>query len=300
MSLERVAIVGTAQSWSMTPWTDPGLTICSLNDAYRLNGFVRADAWYDFHPLDKFYTAPAGQLVYAHQIPPGYYVRPAGHLEWLGQQTIPVYLHPDYATQHPPSATWAHARPFPKADVEAAFGRYFTSSPQWMIAHALLHGAKEIQVYGIHLATESEYLEQRPGFEYLLGRVLGPSKVTVTVKNGLRHYETRDGHVVLPEASPILQSDFQYAFQPRPRAVLEPLKWELHKVAIKQQRILHAMKTKAPWAPWVTLQEPAADPQQPPIVRRLSTRAAQQEWWRLDAWSADCQDRLQRAQATWS
>jgi hypothetical protein len=53
----RVAIVGTAQSYLKTPWTDPGLTILSLNDAYNLPAFKRADAWYDFHPIDKFFSA---------------------------------------------------------------------------------------------------------------------------------------------------------------------------------------------------------------------------------------------------
>jgi hypothetical protein len=67
--------------------------------------------------------------VWAHQVPPGYYVRPSTHLEWLKTRAVPVFLHPDYQTQHPDAATWAHAQPFPKAEIEAYFGRYFTSSP---------------------------------------------------------------------------------------------------------------------------------------------------------------------------
>src|SRR6185295_19012469 len=113
MSTERIAIVGTAQTGSRTPWTDTGLSVWSLNDAYRMKGFQRADAWYDLHPLDKFYH-PEGNQVYAHQVPPGHYCRPKDHLTWLGNQQIPVWLHPDYATQHPEAANWAHARPFPK------------------------------------------------------------------------------------------------------------------------------------------------------------------------------------------
>ena len=244
--MERVCIVGTAGSWTQTPWTDAGLSILSLNDAYRLKGFQRADAWYDLHPLDHFVHPPSDGPMFAHQVPPGYYVRPSDHREWLAKQDIPVWLHPDYATQWPDAANWRSARAFPKADIEAAFGRYFTSSPAWMLAHVILQGAKEVHVYGIHLATEHEYIEQRPNFEYLLGRVLGPSRVKLTEKDNCRYYETKDGLVVLPQSTPILASDFQYAFQPRPRANVEPLKWELHKYTVKANRALSELKT-APW-----------------------------------------------------
>lgn len=274
MSMERVAIIGTAESWTQTPWADTGLRIVSLNDAYRLPGFVRADAWYDFHPIDKFYHPPAGdQPIFAHQVPVGHYCRPATHLEWLAKQMIPVYLHPDYLTQHPAAKDWPSARPFPKAEIEAQFGPYFTSSPAWMIAHAMLQGCKDISIYGIHLATEHEYIEQRPQFEFLLGRVLGPSKVTVTVTDGVRHYQSHDGAVHLPLGSPILSSDFQYAFQTRPRAALEPLRWELHKYQIKHTRAVTALKTARWWH------------------RR---KATQESVWHYEAVMADLQEQMGR------
>ena len=272
--MKRIAIVGTAQSWKMTPWNDPGLQIASLNDAYRLDGFQRADRWYDFHPLDHFYYPEEGQKqVYAHLVPPGYYVRPKGHLEWLASQQIPVYLHPDYLTQHPQAKDWTHAHAFPKAQIEQEFGRYFTSSPAWMLAQMVMEGYREIHIYGIHLATEHEYIEQRPNFEFLIGRVLGPSKITTTVKDGLRRYETQDGLIVLPEASPILASDFQYAFQPRPRAQMDPLKWELHKIGVKQARVVTALRYRKRWQ---------------------SSSALHEELARLEARSADVHEQLAR------
>lgn len=278
MRKERYCLVGTAPSWQRTPWHDKGLWIGSLNDAYQMKDFGRFDEWTDFHPLDHFYHPPKdAKGVYAHQVPAGYYVRPADHLLWLKQtaQTKRVWLHPDYLTQHPDAATWPEARPFPKAEIEAAFGRYFTSSPSWMLAQAVLEGAREIHIYGIHLSTEHEYVEQRPGFEFLIGRVLGPSKLTTTVKDGLRRYETQDGIVVLPEASPVLSSNFQYAFEPRPRAKLEPLKWDVHRYAIKRERAVKALQT----APWYA-----------------RTAALQDELWRADAYLADAQDQLARVE----
>lgn len=275
MTHERIAIIGTANSWTRTPWNDPGLYLVSLNDAYRLNGFKRADAWYDIHPVDKFWTVPEGTAqVYAHQVPPGHYVRPKEHRDWLKAQAIPVWLNPDYLTQWPDAVNWPSARPFPREDVRTVFGRYFASSPALMMAHAILQGVKELHIYGIHLATEHEYIEQRPNFEFLCGRLLGPSKLTITEKQGLRYFETSDALIVLPEASPILSAEWEYGFEARPRAGFEGLKWESHKVQIKRERAVAQLKT-APW--W------------------KSTKPIQDELWRLDAWQLDIQDQLQHA-----
>lgn len=282
---ERVAIVGTAQTWLKTPWTDSGLHIRSLNDAYRMKGFVRADAWYDFHPLNKFHYPPDGKPLFAHQVPPGYYCRPAGHLAWLAGQSIPVWLHPDYLTQHAEAAGWMHARPFPKSAVEDHFGTYFTSSPGWMIGQALMDGVKELHIYGIHLATEHEYIEQRPNFEMLCGALLGRGKRRTTVKDGMRRYETQDGILVLPEAAPVLQSGFQYAFEPRPAAYLEVHKWDLHKLEIKRARLIKALKVKSPYLPWVRID-----------AETWTVGRIQEELYRLDALSADTQDVMTRMQ----
>lgn len=299
-TMERFCITGTAPTWRMTPWADTGLVIASMNDAYQMDGFERADEFYDLHPLDHFYLvpeAPAGQkaIIYAHQIPHGHYVRPAKHLDWLATQTIPVWLHPDHAAQHPASADWPAARPFPKAEIEDAFGRYFTSTPAWMLAHAILRGAKELHIYGIHLSTESEYIEQRPNFEFLCGCVLGRGKRKLTVADGLRHYETADGMIVLPEASPILSSNFQYAFEVSPRRAVEPLKWNLHKAVVKRDRRILALKQANPWVPFVTFEEPQDDG----VVkrRRILTSTVQQELYYYDALVADCQEQIARLAA---
>lgn len=297
-TIERYCITGTAPSWRRTPWADTGLHIASMNDAYQMDGFERADEFYDLHPLDHFYLvpdAPAGQkpVIYAHQIPIGSYVRPAKHLDWLATQTIPVWLHPAHATQLPASANWPSARPFPKGAIEADFGRYFTSTPAWMLAHAIQRGAKEIHIYGIHLSTEQEYIEQRPNFEYLCGCVLGRGKRTVTVADGLRRYESADGLIVIPQASPILSSNFQYAFETSPRRQMEPLKWALHKAVVKRDRRVQALKTANPWVPFVTFEEPQDDG----VVkrRRVLTSTVQQELYYYDALVADCQEQMARA-----
>jgi len=290
---ERVAIVGTAQSWMKTPWHDLGLHIRSLNDAYRMPGFQRADAWYDLHPLDKFYH-PESNQVFAHQIPPGHYCRPKTHIEWLSQQQIPVWLHPEYARQHPAAATWKHARAFPKADIEAHFGRYFASSPGWMMGQALMEGVKELHIYGIHLATEQEYVEQRPNFEMLCGALLGRGKQRQAVRDGLRYYETNDGILVLPEEAPVLQAGFQYAFDARPGAGEEPLKWELRKIEIKRQRLIEALKRKPRFTPFIVLPDPSKGEH---ATESLTFKQAQDRMFRLEAMASDTNEEIARLRA---
>lgn len=295
LTKKRAAIVGTADSWKMVPWDDPALVIASLNDAYRLDGFQRADLWFDLHPLDHFHFHAGDGPIFMHQLPPGTYLRPKDHLAWLGRQQIPIYLHPDYLTQHPAAADWAHAHPFPKAEVEAWWGTYFMSSPGWMLAWMIQRGCRDIAVYGIHLATEFEYVQQRPNFEALIGAVLGTGKRTITVADGMRHYETKDGHIALPEASPVFQGEFQYAFEVRPDALLEPAKWELHKLNVKHQRKIDALRRRPWYSPFAVEQVPTDGGA---TERRLVPASTlQKELVQLETLMADQKQVMERIQA---
>lgn len=190
---KRIAIIGTAPSWRATPWDDPTLEIWCLNDFHVLNA-PRATRWFDLHPLDKLYFRdPAKRKVFAGDVPAGFFVRPTGHLEWLRRQTIPVYVQDAAALGSPNAVT------FPKAEIEAKFGRHFASSPAWMIGLALLEGVTELHIYGIHLATEWEYLKQKPNMTFLLGLAAG-----MGVK------------VVLPKGCPLLAESHQYAYEEDP------------------------------------------------------------------------------------
>ena len=120
----------------------------------------------------------------------------------------------------------------------------------------------------------------------------GLHKITITVKDGMRHYETADGHVALPEESPVLQSKFQYAFETRPSAYLAPVQWELHKLTIKRDRTIQALRTRPWWQPIGAIQEPGPDGT--PQKRICSTAALQDELWQLDAAIVDTQHELQR------
>lgn len=218
---KRIAIVGTAESWKRCPWDDPTLEIWGLNDAYTL-GFTRVDRWFDLHPLDRFYFRPLNQrVVYAHDVPYGCYVRPQGHLEKLQEmaRTIPVYLQ-----QTPPPGWPPNARRLPVEQLRAAFGEYWASGPSYEVALAILEGATEIQIWGIHLSTEAEYREQRPNFEYLLGIARG-----------------RGITIVMADESPVLKHGWQYGFQPKPP--MHPAKMKLIHVRQAKSDLLLRMGT---------------------------------------------------------
>lgn len=211
---KRVCILGTAPSWSKAPFDDPSIAIWGINDGYMSRtpdgrGVPRADAWWELHPLDHFYyRKPEQRVVYAEQVPPGYYVRPEGHLEWLKEQarTIPVYLQ-----DHPPADWSANARRFDIERAEAVFGKYWSSGPAYMVAQAILDDSEEIHIYGIHLSTQQEYIDQRPGFEHLLGIARG---------RGIK--------VVMADESPVLKHPWRYAYESRPTPTVNPALVALH------------------------------------------------------------------------
>jgi len=188
----RICIVGTAPTWRDAPWDDPSIEMWCLNDFWILHP-KRADKWFDLHPLDKMHFAQPGKKLQAHEVPAGHFIRPHGHLEFLRSQSIPVYVQ-DAKLLGSPSA-----RTFPKAEVEAAVGPHFASSPAWMLGLALAEGVTELHVYGIHLATEWEYMRQKPNFAFLLGLAAG-----------------RGVKIVVPKTAPLLRESHQYAYQPDP------------------------------------------------------------------------------------
>ena len=198
----RIAIVGTAPTWKAVPWDDPTLEIWCLNDMHVLHP-PRADRWFDLHPFDKMYFRPHNKPVYAGDVPAGFFVRPADHLEWLRKQTIPVYVQDAAALGSPSAVT------FPRERCEREIYPTYCSSPAWMVAFALLEGVTELHVYGIHLATEWEYIHQRPNFESLL---------TLAAARGVK--------VVLPRGCPLLRASHQYGFEDDP---------DLPKVALKRK-----------------------------------------------------------------
>lgn len=223
---KRVAIVGTAPSWKNCPWDDQTLEIWALNDAWTL-GLPRIDRHYELHPLNRFHFRKRNdRVVYAEDVPYGHYVRPEGHIEWLqnSAKTIPVFL------QGEPPAGWPpNAHRLPIEELEAAFGAYWASGPAYEVAHAILEGASEIQVWGIHLSTDQEHRDQRNNFEHLLGIARG---------RGIK--------IVMADASPVLKHGWKYAYEPKP--ALHPAKQKLIQVRHFKSELVQQLAQMSRWA----------------------------------------------------
>lgn len=267
---KKVCIMGTAPSWRQTPWHDPSWEIWALNDAYALKP-KRWTRWYDIHPLDKMFFHEHGVPVEVSAIPKGHFVRPAGHIEWLKAQAahVPVYLQ-----KEPPNDWPANARRFPIESVDASFGGdYWASGPAFMLAQADLEGYTDIMVTGIHLATEAEYREQRPQWEFLIGRVLGRT-ITRDDRDGFRVYRGARVSLWLPESCPILKHDWKYGYEHRPDPPASPWRDELKRTVKAKNELATRLIT------W-------------PVGE--SKEAELELFRRLDVIEDDCRDMLRKA-----
>lgn len=237
--LKRCAIVGTAPSWRACPWDDLTLEAWCLNDAYLI-GIPRANRWYDLHPFHQMAFRPKGQKVVSQsEVPIGAYLRPEGHLEWLKSRPMPVFL-AEKRADFPTSLTFPKAellqwfQPFwpwrlnRKGLIEAG-PDYEVSTPSWMLMQAMAEGYQEIHIYGIHLATQWEYIQQRPNFEFLIGLAAG---------RGIK--------IVLPESAPICKASYRYAFEPKADLPQQQAQFEID-VIKAEGRVLHKQHANLPW-----------------------------------------------------
>lgn len=89
---------------------------------------------------------------------------------------------------------------FPIKECVKEFGQpYFTNTIGYMIAYALLIGAKEIEFYGVNQAGSHEYTEEKGGVEFWIGVAIGKGvKITINGKNSqLMRYKGRYGNDIL-------------------------------------------------------------------------------------------------------
>lgn len=145
----KVAIVGFAlSSRDKAPFTDPDVEIWGVNELYK--AVPRVDVLFELH--DRFWLTQKE--------------RNPEHLKWLQETSIPVYML-DHYDDIPKSIR------FPIEIITKEFGTYFTNSISYLIALAIYLKFDEIGVYGVDMATDSEYGSQRPSVEYFIGVAKG-------------------------------------------------------------------------------------------------------------------------------
>lgn len=158
---KSLSIVGFADSWVRTPWDNADMHHWGLNSLHKIVKDKPWNAWFQLHDIDKEHGGDDE------------------HLGWLASQKIPVYMFPEHAEK------WADRIPyvteFPKEQLIKYFDTdYFTNSISWMVAYAIYQEYTDIGVYGVDLAQDVEYREQRPSCEFFLGWARGAGiKLTI-------------------------------------------------------------------------------------------------------------------------
>lgn len=156
----KIAIVGFADSWKLAPFDDPTVKIMGLNELWKY--VPRWDYWIEIHD-DETLGVSKRDLSEGEQ---------KRHIEWLSQKHgKPIFMQPQFCGGKFPDAV-----PFPIEHLSERFGRYFTSSIGMMLAWAIDQDYDWIGLYGIDLASDVEYMHQRPNAEYFVGLAKGMGK----------------------------------------------------------------------------------------------------------------------------
>jgi hypothetical protein len=175
---KKVAILGFTDSIKQAPFDDLSWEIWGLNELYLM--IPRWTRWFEIHSREVYEADKK---------------RTSDHILALRAMTCPVYMHQHY-DDIPASV------PYPLPQIAELFANpgkglpYLTNTISYMIALAILEGFSEIAVYGVDMATDSEYSVQRPSCEYFLGFAQG---------RGIK--------VTVPPDCELLKTDFLYGYQ---------------------------------------------------------------------------------------
>lgn len=155
---KKVALCGFAETYKTAPFDDPTVEVWGLNELHKY--LPRWDRWFEVHD-----DATLG--VTQRDLSEGEMKR---HLDWLSRDhgpNKPIYMLPQFCG----TGRFPNAVPLPLDDLLTTFkrGRYYTSTIAYMIALAIKDGYSSIGLYGIDLASDTEYGDQRPCAEYYTG-----------------------------------------------------------------------------------------------------------------------------------
>lgn len=156
----KVAILGLAESRHEAPWGDPDWEFWCL--AHDQENRPRADLLFEMHEKGK------------------------GHRS-LSDTQAPCYW------QYPDDARHLH---YPLGEVIETLGRdWFDSSIAYMIAMAIHKKVETIGLWGVHMATETEYKHQRDNLCWVLGIAEGRGiKLEIPESCGLLKHIPRCGY----------------------------------------------------------------------------------------------------------
>ena len=176
---EKVAILGFVQHFKQAPFDDPSFEIWGLNELY--DHISRWDRWFEIHD----------RTVYENDRN-----RTSVHVEKLKLMKCPVFMQRHWddiptSVEYPMAAICnMFANPCPEARP------YLTNSITYELLLAIAEGFKEIHVYGVDMAHDSEYSQQRPSCEWAIGVAQG---------RGIKVY--------IPAESDLLKTMYLYGYE---------------------------------------------------------------------------------------
>ena len=169
----KVAILGCAPSARMAPFYDDSFQIWGTGTTGQR--YPRFDRWFQIHDMDKL-TRGYRKLTTEQM---------TELMDWHSKFKGPVYMQ-KVAPGIPGSVV------YPFDEMIEKFGRNFRATASWMLALAITEilasgdEEKEIGIYGVDMASEGEYQEQRPSVRFFEGWARGAGiKVTVTASSSL-------------------------------------------------------------------------------------------------------------------
>jgi hypothetical protein len=173
MKKNKVAIVGFSPHRVLAPYDDDSFEIWGINDLYIQEDVKRWDRWFNIHNAgynSARTSADRSKEEYKKWDCPVYL--------WKQDKDIPNSLQ------------------FPFNEMVEKYGNYFNNTISWLIAFAMHEGFKEIHLYGVDMATHTEYGHQRPSCEYFIGLARGQG---ITV--------------VMPKESGLLKAKYLYGLE---------------------------------------------------------------------------------------
>ena len=155
-SERKIAICGSAaSSVALAPYNDPSWEIWSCSPANK--GQPRVDVWFELHNPDVKIREGLTEW-----------------MEWLKEQPI-VYMQRAYPG-------YKGARVYPLQPMLEKWGPYiWTSQLSFMLALAIEQKPKMIGVFGVDMAANSEYNQQRLALQVLLQYVLKSEEIELIV-----------------------------------------------------------------------------------------------------------------------
>jgi hypothetical protein len=175
---DTCCIVGFAASWAIAPYdkqASMGIDFWGINELYCYLQETKNEtpfaAWFEIHDIKN---SPSKQKPY--------------HQAFLRGCKIPLITQRHW-DEYPKSI--AYPRKYVKQYFNNSFNRDFdgvgfsdySNQISWMIALAICLGYKKIMVYGVDMASDSEYAFQRASCQFFLGYAAGRG-ITLNVPAG--------------------------------------------------------------------------------------------------------------------